>query len=223
MLLKKNKKILLYLFLFFLFGTFNNKNLNNFEIPKIDRIKVSGMSHQENFEILSSFENFKIYDLFFLKKRKIEELLNKYNYIDEFFIFKEYPSSLNIKLKKTKFLAYVEQDNKIFYLGSNGRLIKTKNHNNQLPHIYGNLNVEEFFNLKEIIIKSKLDFDEIKNFFFFPSERWDIQTHTEVLIKLPKIEIKESLDLYIDLLKKEEFTNIKIIDLRQSGQVIVNG
>jgi len=223
MLLKKNKKILLYLFLFLLFGTFNNKNLNNFEIPKIDRIKVSGMSYQENFEILSSFENFKIYDLFFLKKRKIEELLNKYNYIDEFFIFKEYPSSLNIKLKKTKFLAYVEQDNKIFYLGSNGKLIKTQNHNNQLPHIYGNLNVEEFFNLKEIIIKSKLDFDEIKNFFFFPSGRWDIQTHTEVLIKLPKIKIKESLDLYIDLLKKEEFTNIKIIDLRQSGQVIVNG
>ena len=221
--LKKNKKILLYLFLFLLFGTFNNKNFNNFEIPKIEKIKVSGMSYQENFEILSSLENFKIYSLFFLKKNDIEELLYKYNYVEEFFIFKEYPSSLNVKLKKTKFLAYVEKDNKIFYLGSNGKLIKTQSHNNQLPYIYGNLNVEEFFNLKKTIVKSKLDFDEIKNLFFFPSERWDIQTHTEVLIKLPKIKIKESLDLYIDLLKKEEFTNIKIIDLRQSGQVIING
>ena len=221
--LKKNKKILIYLLLFLLVGTFNNKNLNNFEISKINNIKVSGMNNQENFKILNSLENLKTYDLFFLKKNKIEELLSRYNYIEEFFVFKEYPSSLNIKLKKTNFLAYVEKDNKIFYLGSNGKLIKTPNHNNQLPYIYGNLNIEEFFNLKEIIEKSKLEFYEIKNLFFFPSKRWDIQTNSGVLIKLPKINLKESIDLYIDLTKKEEFTNIKIIDLRQSGQVIVNG
>ena len=223
MLLKKNKKILLYLFLFLLFGTFNNKNLNNFEIPKINNIKVSGMNNQENFEILDSLKNFKIYSLFFLNKSKIEELLNSYNYIEEFFVFKEYPSSLNIRLKKTIFLAYVKKDGKIFYLGSNRKLIKTKNHNYQLPYIYGNFDVEEFFNLKEIIEKSKLEFDEIKNLFFFPSKRWDIQTDSGVLIKLPKFKLKESLDLYIDLLKKEEFTNTKIIDLRQSDQVIING
>ena len=223
MLLKKNKKILLYLFLFLLFGTFNNKNLNNFEIPKINNIKVSGMNNQENFEILNSLEDIKIYSLFYLKKSKIEEFLNRYNYIEEFFVFKEYPSSLNIRLKKTIFLAYVKKDGKIFYLGSNRKLIKTKNHNNQLPYIYGNFDVEEFFNLKEIIEKSKLEFDEIKNLFFFPSKRWDIQTDSGVLIKLPKFKLKESLDLYIDLLKKEEFTNTKIIDLRQSDQVIING
>jgi len=223
MLQKKNKKILLYLFLFLLFGTFNNKNLNNFEIPKINNIKVSGMNNQENFEILNSLEDIKIYSLFYLKKSKIEEFLNRYNYIEEFFVFKEYPSSLNIRLKKTIFLAYVKKDGKIFYLGSNRKLIKTKNHNNQLPYIYGNFDVEEFFNLKEIIEKSKLEFDEIKNLFFFPSKRWDIQTDSGVLIKLPKFKLKESLDLYIDLLKKEEFTNTKIIDLRQSDQVIING
>ena len=223
MLLKKNKKILLYLFLFLLFGTFNNKNLNDFEIPKINNIKVSGMNNQENFEILNSLEDIKIYSLFYLKKSKIEEFLNRYNYIEEFFVFKEYPSSLNIRLKKTNFLAYVKKDGKIFYLGSNRKLIKTKNHNNQLPYIYGNFDVEEFFNLKEIIEKSKLEFDEIKNLFFFPSKRWDIQTDSGVLIKLPKFKLKESLDLYIDLLKKEEFINTKIIDLRQSDQVIING
>lgn len=223
MLLKKNKKILIYIFLFLLFGTLNNKNLNNFEIPKIAKIKVSGMNKQENYEILRSLENLKVYSLYFLKKNKIEDLLNRYNNIEEFFIFKEYPSSLNVKLKKTKFLAYVKKDDKIFYLGSNGKLIKTQNYNNQIPFIHGNLNIEKFFDLKEIIIKSKFDFDKIKNFFFFPSERWDIQTHSGVLIKLPKQKLKESLDLYIDLLKKEDFKNIEIIDLRQSNQVIING
>ena len=59
--------------------------------------------------------------------------------------------------------------------------------------------------------------------FFFPSKRWDIQTDSGVLIKLPKFKLKESLDLYIDLLEKEEFINTKIIDLRQSDQVIING
>ena len=35
-----NKKILLYFSLFIILGTFNNKNLNKFDLPKIDSIKV---------------------------------------------------------------------------------------------------------------------------------------------------------------------------------------
>ena len=45
-----NKKILLYFFLFIILGTFNNKNLNKFEFPKINRINISGFETQAKLE-----------------------------------------------------------------------------------------------------------------------------------------------------------------------------
>ncbi len=42
-----NKKFFLYLFLFFLLGTINNKNLNDFEFTKIKEIKISGLKDEE--------------------------------------------------------------------------------------------------------------------------------------------------------------------------------
>ena len=43
-----------------------------------------------------------------------------------------------------------------------------------------------------------------------------------VLIKLPITEIKESLTLSIDLFDDIEFSNIKILDMRQKNQIIIN-
>ncbi len=203
-------------------GTLNNRNVNNFEFTKINQIRVSGLNEEENLEILKSFERYKIYNLFFLSKLDLEKLMNKHNYIEEFFVFKKYPSSLDIKAKKTELLAYVKKNNKYFYIGSNKKLIIIKNDKKKLPYIYGNLNFEEFFKLKKIIDETKFKFDEIKNLFYFPSGRWDIETYSGIILKLPKFKLKESIELYNDLLNKNEFTNIKMIDLRQSNQVIIN-
>ena len=40
--------------------------------------------------------------------------------------------------------------------------------------------------------------------------------------KLTIFKVKESLNLYLELLNKDDFKNIKIIDLRQNNQVIIN-
>ena len=43
-----------------------------------------------------------------------------------------------------------------------------------------------------------------------------------VLIKLPIKGIKESLNLSIDLLDNIEFSNTKILDMRQTNQIVIN-
>ena len=43
-----------------------------------------------------------------------------------------------------------------------------------------------------------------------------------VTIKLPITRIKESLNLSIDLLNNKEFDNIKILDIRQKNQIVIN-
>ena len=46
-----SKKIIIYLFLFSLFTTVNNKSLNNISFPSINSIKIIGLSANEYEEI----------------------------------------------------------------------------------------------------------------------------------------------------------------------------
>lgn len=216
-----DKKILLYFFLLIILGTFNNKNLNKFEFPKINRINISGFeTHNNNFQ--EKLEILKLNNLFLLNKSQIEELFDTNNLIEEYKIFKKYPSSLEVEIIKTKFLALLNIDGKTFFVGSNGRLIETKNNLKDLPYIFGNLDMNNFLRLKKIIDNSKLEFKEIKNLYFFPSGRWDLELSSGILIKLPNEKLKESLDLSLNLLNNEKFVNVKLIDVRQKKQVIVN-
>ena len=138
-----NKKILLYFFLFIILGTFNNKNLNKFEFPKINRINISGFeTHNNNFQ--EKLEILKLNNLFLLKKSQIEELFDTNNLIEEYKIFKKYPSSLEVEIIKTKFLALLNIDGKTFFVGSNGKLIETKDNLKDLPYIFGNLDMNIF-------------------------------------------------------------------------------
>lgn len=223
MLLKKNKKIFLYFFLLFLIGILNNKNIKSFEFTKINQIKVSGLSEKENLEVWENLEDYKIFNLFLLKEFHLEKVMNSNDHIEEFFIFKRYPSSLEVQLKETKYLAYINKDESFFYIGSNGKLIKAKNQKKKLPFIYGNIDLEEFFKFKEIVDKSSFKFLNIKNLFFFPSGRWDIETYSGILLKLPKLNFEKSLNLYNDLLKKNKLNDVDSIDFRQINQVIING
>ena len=92
-----------------------------------------------------------------------------------------------------------------------------KREKKNMLQIYHSLN-----NFKKIIDNSTLEFKEIKNLFFFPSGRWDIELLSGILIKLPNERLKQSLDLSLNLLNNETFVNVKLIDVRQKNQVIVN-
>ena len=46
--IKKNKKILIYIFLFVVLGTLNNKNVYNIDFFAINNINVIGLSKKEN-------------------------------------------------------------------------------------------------------------------------------------------------------------------------------
>ena len=92
----------------------------------------------------------------------------------------------------------------------------------KLPYIFGDFEIDEFFRLKKKINRSNFEYKKIKNLFFFPSGRWDIEMDSEVLIKLPQDNLEESLKLSYDILSDKNFVNVKIIDVRQLNQVVIN-
>ena len=214
-----SKKILVYFFLFIIFGSLNNKNLAQLKFPNIEKIKIEGLE-VEHKEFQKSLDLFKMETLFNLDKLKVRELLNSNNLIEEYIISKRYPSSLEIKIIETELLALLNKRGKSFYIGSNGKLIETEDVVKNLPYIFGDPNIEKFLSLKRMIDSSKLDYNDIENLFFFPSGRWDIETSSGVLIKLPIKNIEKSLELSLNLLDYKQFDNIKSIDARPRNQVI---
>lgn len=214
------KRITLYFFLFLIFGTINNKN---FELFKINEIKISGLDKDYNFKLSENLKFLKIQNLFFLDKKEIDYVFNSIDLIENYSIFKKYPSSLDIKIKQALPLAYVRQEDKILFLGTNGKLIEINpDEKTNIPFIFGKFSKREFFRLKKILDLTNFKYDQIKNLFFFPSGRWDIETFTGVIIKLPYDRLTESLKLSNDILSDNKFQNVKIIDLRQENQVIIN-
>ena len=222
MLLSKDKKILIYLFLLILLGSVNNKYFIDTKFFIIKNLKLVGLSGLEKLDVLLRLEQIKNKNIFFLPKKEIITALNSNNLIETFKINKNYPSDINIVIKKTIFLATIKIQNEIFLIGSNKKLIKSELNYPNLPLVLGSPSLEDFFLINENISKSSIKFNEIKKLYFFPSKRWDLELNSGILIKLPiNSSIKELNDFY-KIKNLPYFNNVKIFDMRVNKQIIVN-
>ena len=223
MQLRLNNKILFYIFLIIFLSTLNNKFFSEIKLKTVDKIIIKGLEGKEKQNLLNDLKLLDLKSIFFLNKFELIKKLEANELIENYTIFKKYPSSIEIRINKTKFLANVFIDGKSFVLGSNGKLIQTVDKNNNLPNIFGDYNKDSFFNLLKSIKKSNFELFEIKNLYFFKSGRWDLETNNNMIIKLPKKNLVTSLNLALDLINYNKSKNIKILDLRQEKQVIING
>ena len=219
---RKSKKILIYFFLLFLVGSINNINIDNLKFQSIKNINVTGLENEDNSIISKKIKNLKLDNIYLINKKDLNTLIESNNLVEKYFIFKKYPYSLDINIDKTSFLARISKNGKIYDLGSNGKLIENKYSNNQLPFVFGNPEIIEFFNIKKIIDESQISFEEIESLYFFLSKRWDLELRNNIIIRLPNDNIKESLKLASEFLHNNEFKDIKIIDARIKNQIILN-
>ena len=217
-----SKKFFIYLFVFLMLVTVNNTKLSQFNFPKIDNLEIVGLDETESKKLYENIKSIKKKNIFSLNEIKISNIVYSNKTIQGFTIFKKYPSKLKIEIEKAKLLAITKKDNLNFFIGSNGNLIQVNNSQINLPFVFGDINLVEFFKFKKIIDDSNLSFNEIKNLYYFKSKRWDIETKDGLIIKLPLKGINTSLHLLSKISNKEEFKNIKLIDFRQNNQVIIN-
>ena len=214
---RKSKKILIYFFLLLVVGSINNINFNGLILKNINNINIIGLDIKYKSSLLKKIKNFNLNNIFLINKIDLINEIESNTLVEKYSIFKRYPSSIDIKIEKTNFLAKINKNGQIFYLGSNGKFTKNDFLNNQLPFIFGNPEVIEFFNIKEIIDKSKISYTKIKNLYFFPSKRWDLELRDNTIIKLPNDNISLALNLAIEFLE-----NNKFIDTRIENQIILN-
>ena len=66
-----------------------------------------------------------------------------------------------------------------------------------------------------------MNLQNLSQFFFFKSMRWDLQTHDDILIKLPKQNLPKALKTAFKIIKDKQLTKLQVIDLRIANQVII--
>ncbi len=220
---RKSKKILLYFFLLIILGTINNNFLNKADILKLKNIKVLGLNENSNKKIENDLIFLKFQNLIFLKSSQIKKIIDTNTSVETYSVFKEFPSTIVVKIEETKILANLYKNGTNYFFGSNGKLIKSEIKKNDKPSLFGNFKNEDFLKFKKIIDKSKLEYTEIKKIYFFNSKRWDIELRNGLLIKLPEKKILENLNLSTEFISNSDFRNLKIIDTRVNNQVILNG
>ncbi len=219
---RKSKIILIYFFLLIVLGSVNNLSLSKIKFNQVQNINISGLDNLEKEIIQKDLKSLNLGSIFFLDENSISKIIYSNTLIQKYKIFKKYPSTLDIEIEKTDFLAKINQDGKTFIIGSNGKLIKNNLSINKLPFVFGNPEISDFLNLKKTIDASNISYSQIKNFYFFKSKRWDIEFSNNVVIKLSKDNIKDSLDSAFNFFNNLNFKNVKIIDARVKNQIILN-
>ena len=219
---RKSKKIIFYFFLLVSISSITNIPLNNFQFNKIENIKISGLDEISNSNLLKEIKKINVGNIFFTNKNAINKIISSNHLIEKYKVTKEYPSTINIEIQKTNFLARIKIQDKNFLIGSNGKLILDDNKYDYLPYIFGQPNIEEFLKFKKIIDSSKLSNYEFKNLYFFPSKRWDIKLKNNTYIKLPKDFSKKNLNNLYEFLEDYKMHNNSIIDIRIKNQIILN-
>mgnify|MGYP001198897358 CR=1 FL=1 len=217
----KKNKILIYLLLLLILSTTSGKfieNQHSYSL-KINQINIQGLLNTDSKKISNELDYLFYKNILLVEKKEIKKILGKYNIIEEYNIKKIYPSTININIKPTKFVARLSSNDQL--VGANGKLIEDKENSEILPYIFGEFNSNNFLNFKKNILRSKFRFNRFKILYFFPSNRWDILTYDDVLIKLPKDNIFKSLNLAYKVINSNDFKNKNLIDLRINKHLVV--
>ena len=80
---------------------------------------------------------------------------------------------------------------------------------------------KKFLQFIQNIKLSEFNFVEFKTVYFFPSNRWDIVTIDNVLIKLPEKNLLKSLNRAHKIIASTQFKDQNTIDLRIKNHLII--
>ena len=219
---QKGKKILIYFFIFLIVRSINNTALTKIKFETIKSIKISGLNQKQNISLLESIKELNLKNIFFLNGNEISKIISSNSLVENYEIFKKYPNALDIKIERTDFLAKINNNGKIFLIGKNGKLSDVKFSNKELPFIFGKPKIDEFIKFTNIIEQSKFSLNQVKNLYFFPSKRWDLELKNNLILKLSKNHTKLSLDQALEIINDDNFNDIKVVDARIKNQIILN-
>ena len=86
-----------------------------------------GLNEDINQKIANDLIFLKFQNLFFLKSSQIKKIIDTNNSVENYTVFKEFPSTIVIKIEETKIYGNLYKNGSNYFFGSNGKLIKSEN------------------------------------------------------------------------------------------------
>ena len=226
-MLQSISKYRLYLYLFFfifLSSIFNFQFLKNYHDRfSLKVININGLSINEKKTLEIDLKNFKNINIFELSEDKVLETLNKYKFLENIYVNKIIPSTININLSKTAILGKTFIDGENFFIGKNGKFINSNQliEKNKVPEIFGDFKINEFLNLQKILNIHDLEVNKIEKYYYFKNKRWDLLFSDGLTLMLPSKDIEKSIMIYKEMFINNNLINTKTIDLRVTNQIIL--
>ena len=219
------KRIYFYLLILLLLSsTFNFNIISKFKkLNLISHINILGLNEKEKNILEKNLEIFINKNIFLISKEEVSNRIKINSFLDNYNIIKVFPSKLLVNVKKTEFVGKTILDGEKFYIGKNGKFTKTllveKEYN--LPQVFGSFEVNEFLKLQKILNTNDFDLGKIKKYYYYKSNRWDIENNDDIILMLPSHNIEKSLINYRSLLKTNKIIPGQLIDLRMNNKIIL--
>lgn len=223
-LINKNK-IYFYLTLLILLTSITNENSSKIfkNYFKVNNIIIETPLPKIKSKIFLNTKYLLTKNIFFINKKKLTNSIKKLNFLEEIHIKKKFPSTLIIKASVTNLLAETYRDQEKYFLGSNKEFIESKHieNNKNLPTIFGNFEISDYFDVKSKIDKHNFNGVQILKFYFHKNKRWDLHFQNNIVIKLPNKNIKDTLNIFEKFKKFNDIKPNTVIDLRIPNRIII--
>ena len=215
------KRLVIALFLLILFTTFNSQQkfiISHFDLKTIEIENNFLLKDNDIKNLLISFYN---KNLVLLNNNEVKNALMQNSLIESFKIKKKYPNTLKVKIFEKKPIAILFDKKNKFYLSEKIDLIEFKNLPNyqKLPYVLGNK--DDFKVFYNNLIKINFPLNVVKKYTLYETNRWDIETKNNQIIKLPSKNYLKSLKNFLILKSKNDFEKYKLFDYRINKQLIL--
>ena len=223
-LINKNK-IYFYLTLLILLTSITNENSSKIfkNYFKVNNIIIETPLPEIKSKIFLNTEYLLTKNIFFINKKELINSIKKLNFLEEVHIKKRFPSTLIIKASVTNLLAETYRNQEKYFLGSNKEFIESKHieNNKNLPTIFGNFEISDYFDIKSKLHKHNFNGVQILKFYFHKNKRWDLHFQNNIVIKLPNKNIKDTLNTFEKFKKFNDIKPNTVIDLRIPNRIII--
>ena len=226
--MKKLYKIILLLTILIFFTTYSPNKItfldkNNNFFFKIKNIEIANNNKINKTDIINKLNHIYNKNILFISNSDIAEPLKTVDYLKKVEVKKKYPDTIVIKIYETKPVGILFKNNTKYIIDTLSNLITFNDNlvNNNFPNIFGKEAEKDFINFFKQLKENKFPRNQVENYYYFQLDRWDVKMINNQIIKFPSKKRKEAIQQSVKLLKREDFKNYKVIDLRIHGKIVV--
>tara|TARA_Y100000591_G_C21824059_1_gene695452 strand:- start:1019 stop:1693 length:675 start_codon:yes stop_codon:yes gene_type:complete len=223
--MKRKKNLFVWLFIFTFLSTISLNFLNerNFSTFSIEKINITGIVNLNEADFQNQLNRFYGKSLIFLNRKDLNEIGSKFVFINEIKIKKSYPNTLNIKVKENKPLGILFDNSEKILLLENDKIVNNSLliDNKNLFKIKGKGAKKKFSGFYQRLNNTSFEIELLKELNYFEVDRWDIVLKDGKILKLPTESFEASIEKFMSIYDKDNFSNFKIFDFRINGQLIL--